>query len=294
MNQRSDGPPYVKEMVLSQGNLYALLGSVAAGALLSIPFGFGVGAIPLIAFLAGEAIAALYVPRLPDFRERVDRRYRDREREDTRNHLLEEIERRRGARGYPYGSLQAYQRMVERVAALYKVAENNRVQLSLRDAERLDDAAVDYLSMWLAALVIDDRFQAVDGADIERRIESVEREIKAAKPGSDQRQLRKARDEYLALLARHRRMSSRKRAIEAALLAMPDQMEEIYQTIMTAPASAETGSKLEQSIANLRIEEEIEAELAGDLRDTVPALSARLQERPAAARRVAAAHYETR
>lgn len=294
MSQRSDQPPYVREMLLSQGNLYALLGSVAAGVLLSIPFGFGVGAIPVIAFAAGEAIAALYVPRLPSFRERVNRRYRNKTREDTRSHLIEEIEKRVGPDGYLYGSLQAYGRMVERVAALYKVAEDNRTQLSLQDAQRLDDATVDYLSMWLAALVIDDRFQAVNGADIERRIEGIEREIKAAKPGTDPRQLRKARDEYLSLLARHRRMGSRKRAIEAALLSMPDQMEEIYQTIMTAPVSSETGSKLEESIAKLRIEEEIEAELAGDLRDTVPELSARLQARPAAANRAMASQYEGR
>jgi hypothetical protein len=34
-------PSYVKEVLTSQTNLYAFLGSLAVGALLSIPFGFG-------------------------------------------------------------------------------------------------------------------------------------------------------------------------------------------------------------------------------------------------------------
>ena len=54
-------PSYLKEMLASQGNLYAGLSSMAAAALLSIPFGFGIAALPLIAFAAGELIAA-YAP----------------------------------------------------------------------------------------------------------------------------------------------------------------------------------------------------------------------------------------
>ncbi|MEF8705745.1 MAG: hypothetical protein V5B07_04855 [Candidatus Accumulibacter sp. UW27] len=61
-------PSYVKEVLTSQPNLYAFLGSLAVGALLSIPFGFGVGALPLIAFAAGDILAALHVPSLPTFR----------------------------------------------------------------------------------------------------------------------------------------------------------------------------------------------------------------------------------
>ncbi len=77
-------PSYLREMLASQGNVYALLVSLAAGALLSIPFGFGVGAIPLIAFAAGETIAAMYGPASITFRERVDRRYRDAARQASR------------------------------------------------------------------------------------------------------------------------------------------------------------------------------------------------------------------
>jgi hypothetical protein len=287
-------PPYLREMLLSQGNAYAFLGSLAAATVLSIPFGFGIGAIPLVAFAAGEAIAAMYLPDSPSFRERVDRRYRSRAREATRAHLLEEIGKRGGPAGRSHGSLDAYRRMIERVRSLYRVAADSRTELTARDAERLDDATLDYLSMWLASLVIDDRARAVDPADIERRIDAIDRELKAPRPGTDPRQLQQARNEYAALTARHRRMLSRRTAIQAAMLSMPDQMEEIYQIIMTAPASREMGSKLDEAISRLRLEEQIEAELAGDLSESVPELTARMRERPVPVRRVAAARQEVR
>lgn len=288
-------PPYLREMLLSQGNAYALLGSLALGAVLSLPYGFGVGAIPLIAFAAAETIAALYVPGLPTFRARIDRRYRRRAREATRAHLRDEIGKRDEERwGKTAGSLAAYQRMVERVASLYQAAADKRTELSLEDVERLDDATVDYLSMWLAAMVIEDRARAVDLAEIGQRIDAIDRQIEAARPGADPRQLVKARGDYAALLARHRRMMSRKTALEAAMLSMPDQLEEIYQTIMTAPAAGGTGAKLDDAIARLRLEEEIESELAGDLSEAVPELSARIEARPAAPRRLAAARAEMR
>ena len=65
-------------------------------------------------------------------------------------------------------------------------------------------------------------------------------------------------------------MLSRMTAIEAAMLSMPDQIEEIYQTIMTAPMSSDLDHRLEESIAKLRLEEEIEAELKGELHSTEP------------------------
>jgi hypothetical protein len=56
-------PSYVREVLTSQTNLYAGLGSLALGVVLSIPFGFGIGALPLIAFAAGDILAALHIRR---------------------------------------------------------------------------------------------------------------------------------------------------------------------------------------------------------------------------------------
>jgi hypothetical protein len=286
-------PSYLKEMLTSQGNVYALLGSLATGLVLSIPFGFGLGAIPLVVFGAGEAIAAMFIPSSATFRANVDRKYREKAREAMRAHLEEEIRKRVGNRNASRGSMAAYTRMLERVASLYTIAEDSRTQLSLRDVERLDDATLDYLSVWLAILVIDDRSAAVDLRDIERRLEAIDRDLREAKTGVDAKQLQKARTEYAALVSRHRRMLSRRTALEAAMVSMPDQMEEIYQTVVTAPTSSDVGSRLEDAIARLRLEEDVEAELAGELGDSVPDFSVRLQQRQGETRKLQAVKRET-
>ena len=262
-------------MLLSNGNVIALLTSVATGLVLSIPYGFGVGLLPIIGFAAGETIAAMFIPYTENFRAKVDKKYRDQVRETTRSHLLDEIERRDKRTKSAYGSLESYQRMLERVASLYRVAHDSRTQLSVRDVEKLDDATLDYLRMWLAALVIEERARAVVLKDVEARLQIIERDLKDSKPGSDQMQLQKARNEYLSLITRHRRMLSRKMGIEAAMLSMPDQMDEIFQTIVTAPTSADVDSKLAESIEKLGLEEDLEAELEGALRETMPDLPLR-------------------
>ncbi len=287
-------PSYLREMLLSEGNLYAMLGTVATSVLLSIPYGLGAALVPLIGFAAGEAIAAMFIPFSESFRARIDKKYRLQVRETTRKHLLEEIEQREQRDEHAwgnYGSLDAYQRMRMRVASLYKIAQDHRTQLSLSDVEKLDDATLDYLCMWLAALVIEERARAVSLDDVEERLQAIERNLSEAKPGTDQMQLQKARNEYLSLITRHRRMLSRKMAIEALMLSMPDQMDEIYQTIVTAPTAADVDSKLAESIAKLGLEEELEAELEGALRETVPDFSVRLEERQATQKKAAAKQH---
>jgi hypothetical protein len=120
---------------------------------------------------------------------------------------------------------------------------------------------------------MDERGDAIKPREILDRIAQLDQDIATPKPGADLRQLQKARTEYLAILERHNRMLSRKRALDAAMLSMPDQLEEIYQTIMTAPLSEDIGSRLEESIAKLRLQEDIEAELAGDMATAVPGIS---------------------
>ena len=273
-------PSYVREWLTSQGNVYALLGSVAAAAVLSIPFGFGIGAIPLIAFAAGEFIAGMYVPSSITFRDKVDQRYREAGRGAARAHLIEEISRRVPGESRIDRTFETYDRMSQRVASLYALAADRRTQLSASDVEKLDDATIDYLCVRLALLIIEDRSATIDLGDIERRISAIDRELAAKHPGADERQLLKARNDYLALAARHRRMLSRKAALEAALIAMPDQMEEIYQTIITAPTSHELGAKLTDAVANLRLREDIEVELAGDIQDALPGLVVPLHRTP--------------
>ena len=145
-------PSYVREVLTSQTNLYAGLGSLALGVVLSIPFGFGIGALPLIAFAAGDILAALHIPSLPTFRDKVDRRWRARSRQASREQLMLEIQKRAGKRALPAATLRTYQRMYERVQSLYQRAETGHGRLAYRDVEQLDDVSLEYLALWLALL----------------------------------------------------------------------------------------------------------------------------------------------
>ncbi|HCZ13654.1 MAG TPA: hypothetical protein DHV85_03445 [Candidatus Accumulibacter sp.] len=266
-------PPYVREVLTSQANLYAFLGSLAAGALLSIPFGFGVGAVPLIAFAAGEVLAALHIPSLPTFRDQVDRRWRAKARQASREQLFAELQKRAARREGYAARLRTYQRMLGRVDSLYQRAETGLSRLNYRDVEQLDDVTVEYLGLWLSGLVMDDRVESINLREVDAKLAGIERELAAPRPGTDVRQLQKARTDYAVLIERHNRMQSRRRALEAAMLSIPDQLDEIYQTIMTLPASEDVGSRLEEAVGKLRLQEDIEADLASGLAEALPGVA---------------------
>ncbi len=257
-------------MLTSQGNMYAGLGSVAAAALLSIPFGFGIGSLPLIAFAAGELIASMFIPDLITFQDSVDKKFRVSSRENSKKRLLEEIQVRVNKKGMFDQTFKTWSRMTDRVNALYRHAADTSTNLPLIEIEKLDDATIEFLCIWLARLVIEDRAESINMKDIQERIAGIDRELTAARSGVDVRQLQKARAEYVAMVERYRRMLSRKTAIDAALLSMPDQLEEIFQTIMTTPLAEGIGSRLEESIEKLRLQEDIDAELSEDLEAALP------------------------
>lgn len=281
-------PPYLREWLTSQGNIYAFLASAAAAALLSIPYGFGIGALPLIAFAAGEIIASMFIPASITFRDKIDRKYKQQARAAARNHLLDEIQRRaQGGRQYDR-TLTIFAQMQQRIDSLYRLAGDHGSQFSLRDIDKLDEASMDYLYAKLALLVIEDRAASIDLRQIDERVSAIDRELAAPPVGADTQQLRKARADYQALAARHRRMLSRKTALEAAVLSMPDQLEEIYQMIVAAPRSHELGGKLAEAVGNLRLREEIEGEVANDLEAAIPGIVVPLPQARRQAARTAA------
>jgi len=265
-------PPYLREWLLSQGNVYAFLGSTALATLLSIPYGFGIGSLPLIAFAAGEIIAAMFIPASITFRDRIDRKYRQRAREAAREHLLDEIARRGRGGNMVERTVAIFEQMQQRVESLYRLAQDHGSQFSAADIDRLDEASMDFLYAKLALLVIEDRAASINLPQIDERVRGIERDLAAPGVGADVRQLHKARADYQALAARHRRMLSRKTALEAAVLSMPDQMEEIYQMIVAAPRSHELGTRLSEAVGNLRLREEIEGEVVDDLQSSIPGI----------------------
>lgn len=277
-------PSYLGAMLTSQTNLYAGLGAAALAVVASFPFGIVGAALPLLAFGVGEVLAGLVVPDLPGFRNKVDRANRRARRQDVRMTLLCELSRRvpvslNGSQLYANrgGSMDtadrnrmtAFNKMIEQIQALSKVADDRDSSLGEREIERLHEASLDFLSLWLARLVIAAREGSSDLRDIRRKLVQIEEAL----PNADRAtaaQLRRAQAEYQGILNRRGALVGKTVAIDAALASMPDKIEEIYQMVIAAPYSKGMGGRLEDSLSRLRLAEELEQELSFDLSDTLP------------------------
>jgi hypothetical protein len=284
MSSEVKKPSYLGAMLSSQENLYAILGVGAVAAVAAIPFGLVGLALPLLALGVGETLAALIVPDLVTFRAKVDEKFRRDQRAQYREHILREISSRipigmsnfrletTRARSLSQADLRratGYNNMIERIRSLSSVASDRRTQLGSREIERLHEAAIDYLSLWLARLVIDTREQNVSTDDINREIKQLDLRLRNASP-AEARQLQQARRDYVEMLSRRDSMAGKGMAIDAAMLAMPDRIEEIYQMILGARFSSGIGDKIEDSLSRLRLEEALEQELSADLSGQIP------------------------
>jgi len=248
-----DQPSYLRAMLTSQGNFYAFLGTMISSAVLSIPLGPAGAVLPWLGFAAGESIAAMFIPSAPWFRDRVDRKYRQQRREQILSQFMEEIAQRVSAK---HARWNTYGRLTQLVMSLERFARRRHNRISPVEMEKLHDARADYLSLWLAELNILERRNAVDEDAIEQRIGKLNQALKGDHP--DRHNLEKARTDLEELLLRHRRLASRSAAVEAALLSLPDTVEEIYQAVVATPTTGGVGNRLQEAIERLRLQEELE------------------------------------
>ncbi|MFZ2754741.1 MAG: hypothetical protein WAZ48_15025, partial [Lysobacteraceae bacterium] len=205
------------------------------------------------------------IPDLPTFRSKVDRSARRAAIDQRRAQLQQEIFLLHGGMERVQGMAmwQKYQAIVERATVLYRIAGEEQSQLSYDDAERVDKASVDYLALWLAEATIRDRLRSGEEATVDRRLRDAEKalaEVDASDPRY--RHMKMARDDYFAVKQRHDGLVARRMSIEAALVSLPDQVEEIYQMVVASPYSSVLGSKLGESLSRLQLEEDIELELS--------------------------------
>lgn len=247
---------YLKEMLLHQYSVYGLLGSITAGAVLSIPFGLGPALIPLIAYGAGTSVAALFVPGSRAFQDSVDRKRKSDAREAARQHLLDEIRKRVGDQHYYWGG---YRRMLERRDSLRRAAEVSENAITQDDVDRLDDATVDFLGLWLGRCAIAERNRSVSDSALQARIDSLQSEIDATSHSENKRRLQKAKADLDRLMMRRAEMRTRDAAAEAAMLSMTDAFDEVYQRVMANPTSQDVvRTELRAAVQRLDIEEELD------------------------------------
>ncbi len=261
-DQGAEPPSYLKEMVTHQYSLYGLLGSLALGTLLAFPFGFKVAALPVLCFVAFEAIAALFVPHSSFFRYQVDRKKRQERREQTCAHLINEIRKR--VQDDPNWDL--YYSLCERVVSLHAMARNRKAKTSLSssDIERLEDATVDFLGLWLGRLSMNERLEALDEGALKDRLKAVSAQLAEAQV-HNRPPLMRAKTDLERILMRRERLMARQAAVEAAMLALADTFDEVYQAVMTNPNSGGVAQQLQQAVERLHIEEELDLGLDQDL-----------------------------
>lgn len=257
----NDKPNYLGAFLKHPSNLTALLAAGCAAIFASLPMGWaGLGLVGAVA-LGTEALAALAIPSLPSFKAWVDREQHQRSRSQRQTRLLAEL----GSLG-DKNALATYRHMCGRVQALYQTAGDSRTTLTLQDVDKLEDLTVDYLGLCVAYLSLRQRKDGPSEELLTQRIASLQAQLQTSQlhttrlPEDEARQLRSALAQYTESLQRARRLAGRRSALEATLLSMPDKMEEVYQLVITSPYSSEMGSKLEDSLARLRIAEEVAAE----------------------------------
>ncbi len=258
-------PAYVWEMLKRPLNVNLGLATLAMASFLAIPFGGAGFVLPVLLFGAGEAIASMFIPSSASFRVKIDREFAVRRREETSAHLRNELMRRVGGEGDRW---RTYARLCERIDSLREMAKHRRSGINERDLLRLEEGCVDYLGLWLAEQSMVERQDAIDEPGVERRILEIRERIAAG--ADDSRSLQKASADLEELLLRHRRLASRRAAVEAALLSLPDAFDEIYDAVVTLPAGGEGTTRLQEAIDRLRLEEELESSFGDEIREIAP------------------------
>ena len=253
---------YLKEMLYSQPNINALLTTLAASAFMSFPYGWAGAALPMVLFAAGELIAAMFVPSSSRFRHAVDRKYRLRQRQAAQQHIRQEISRR-ADESNPNWSV--FERMLQRAASLREMLKFRGTTLTEREVERMEDAAFDFLTLWLASLSIQERLASLKKADLDRRLETVDHDADNDSGGGDRASFDRAKADLQELIARRQRLISRRAAVDSAILALPDAVEEIYQATITAPIAGDVERRLQDAVDRLNIEAQLEQSYRDEL-----------------------------
>ena len=169
--------------------------------------------------------------------------------------------------------------MRERVASLTALATSSKTALSERDVERLDDATVDYLGLWLAWLVMAERWREVDEEGLLRKLKAIDDQIESTQDAVERKRLAKARTDLDRILTRRRGLWSRATEVEAKMLAMADTLEEVFQRVVTNPGSSDAANELQEAVERMKVEEEIDLAVDSELDELLHSGSAKKKKR---------------
>lgn len=281
MTQKPVKPSYFGEVALSGVSAVACIASVLVSIFALLSWGAPVGFAPFALYASVLLTAGLGLSRTRFWRQQIDEAFRREQRDHYRVHILREIMLRvpvemdgyrikgknfSGLRDADQRRLEGYNNMVERIRSLSSVVMNGSTHVGKSEIERLHAASLDYLSLWLSKLVLDTRNIGADTQGLRQEIKKIEERLRSALPGVETRHLIQAKNDYMDMISRRESVPARGFAIDAALLSMPDKVEEIYQIVLgsSLSQSLDVGNKIEDCLARLRIEEALESELSDD------------------------------
>jgi hypothetical protein len=263
---------YLGELLKSSGTVTTGTAALAVGGLLAIPLGLPGLLIPVIAATTGIALAGIFVPSLPGFRSKVDARKRKEARTKIRAHLVDSLLYRAGQEHANWHNLT---RMEERIADYFAFKRAASEELPSTDVDRLMDAPNSYLSLWATHISLRERMETLERAGLPSRIKNLEADVKAS-PGNAN--LIKALNDLKTLQARSVTLEAKENAIGAAMLSLPDAVDEVTQGAYGATQTEKALGRLRDAVSELSISEEIEQQLQvemGELDLHLPASSAR-------------------
>ena len=253
---------YVMEMFKHPANGWGLCAALVGGSFAAIASGIAPALlIPVVAQAGLNGILALFLPESPVFREAIDRKKRAERRSLSRQHLIDEIEKRVSGMQKNW---ETYHRMVEQLASLKKTAKTTGTSLSLWDVERLDDTTVNYLRLWLARLTITERQASTDVRKVQSRAREIQLRLDSENLSAlDRNRLQRALADLDKVLVRRDSFDVQDSAMAAQMLSMADGFSEVYHRIMANPMGDEVGSFLENAVERMNVSEELD--FAADL-----------------------------
>lgn len=246
---------YLGEMLKSGTTVTTGAAALALGGVLAIPLGLSGFLLPLVAATAGITLAGIFVPALPGYRSRVDARKRKEARAKIRRHLVDSLVYRAGEKHPNWDNLE---RMEDRIADYFAFKHAASEELASTDAERLMDAPNSYLSLWASQLSLRERLAKLEKAGLPSRIKALEGDV-ASKPGNAN--LLKALGDLKTLQARRSILATKENAVEAAMLSLPDAVDEVTHGAYGAAQTEQALGRLRSAVSELNITEEIEQQL---------------------------------
>jgi hypothetical protein len=105
----------------------------------------------------------------------------------------------------------------------------------------------------------------MDEADLKRRLKALSAQLEVQESETNRKHLRQAKADLDRILTRRQRLVARQAAADAAMLALADTFDEIYQAVMTNPTSGELAGQLQEAVERLHIEEDLDLGLEDTL-----------------------------